>query len=63
MIPVFGVSDELRSEAAVLSRRYLLKQQTHSLRRYWQELLLRRELRRKGYLAAEDYRQMLCPSY
>ena len=62
MIPVFGVSDELRSEAAVLSRRYLLKQQTHSLRRYWQELRLRFELRRKGYLAAEDYRQMLCLS-
>ena len=63
MIPVFGISDGLRSEAACLSRKYLLKQQTHNPRRYWQELQLRFELWRKGYLAAEDYRQLLCPSH
>ena len=59
MIPVFGVSDELRQEAKNLENKYLLKQRNHALLRYWQEFKLWLDLRRKGYLAAEEFQQLL----
>lgn len=59
MIPVFGVSDELRQEAKNLENKYLLKQRNHALLRYWQEFKLWLDLRRNGYLAAEEFKQLL----
>lgn len=59
MIPVFGVSDELRQEAKNLENKYLLKQRKYALLRYWQEFKLWLDLRRNGYLAAEEFKQLL----
>ena len=59
MISVFGVSDELRQEAKYLENKYLLKQRKYALLRYWQEFKLRLDLRRNGYLAAEEFQQLL----
>lgn len=59
MIPVFGVSDELRQEAKNLENKYLLKQRKYALLRCWQEFKLWLDLRRNGYLAAEEFKQLL----